>query len=212
MYEYDSRFVFTPLAAAQKILNEPGKVTAFKLKVARGSDTGAIARRLADYFGPPIRAKDWAQLNKNLFYAIQLEKVVISIILTVIVIVAAFNVVSALMMMIHDKSREIAILKTMGLKPGQGFRLFCLIGVGMGVVGTAFGVGFAVAVNWLLRETKLIHLPADIYYINFLPVVVRWHEVGLIAVVAVGISFAATIYPGWKVARRSPLDGLRYDS
>ena len=150
-------------------------------------------------------------LNKNLLYAIQLEKAVISIILTAIVIVAAFNVVSTLMMMIHDKTKEIAILKAMGFRPSQGFMLFCMIGLGMGIIGTIFGVLIALGVNEFLAKTKFIHLPADIYYIGFLPVVVRWREVGLIAVVAILISFLATLYPGWTVARRTPLDGLRYD-
>lgn len=211
MYEYDSKFIFGTLEGVQAILNQPGKVTTFKIRLADGADSRRASDRLGEAFGFPFRAKDWAQLNKNLFYAIRLEKAVIGIILAVIVIVAAFNVVSTLMMMIHDKTKEISILKAMGLRPGQSFGLFCLIGLGMGLVGTAFGVGIGLAINWLLRETRWINLPADIYYISFLPVVVRWEEVGMIAVVAVGIAFLATLYPGWKVMRRSPLDGLRYE-
>jgi lipoprotein-releasing system permease protein len=211
MYEYDSKFIFAPLSSVQGYLNQGKRVTSFNIKVTPGSDTRSASDRLADNFGYPFRAKDWAQLNKNLFYAIQLEKAVIAIILTVIVIVAAFNVVSTLMMMIHDKTKEIAILKAMGFRPAQSFRLFCLIGVGMGVVGTAGGVGVGLCLSWLLKKTHWIDLPADIYYIGFLPVVVQWREILLIAGLALLISFLATLYPGIQVSRRSPLDGLRYE-
>ena len=211
MYEYDSKFVFGALDGVQTFLEQPGRVTSFKIRLKPGSDSRLASDKLAEAFGYPFRAKDWSQLNKNLFYAIKLEKVVIAIILTVIVIVAAFNVVSTLMMMIHDKSKEIAILKAMGFRRGQSFNLFCLIGVGMGVVGTVFGVLLGYVVNWGLEKTRWIELPADIYYIGFLPVVTNWKEVGLIAAVALAISLLATIYPAWKVSRRSPLEGLRYE-
>jgi lipoprotein-releasing system permease protein len=211
MYEYDSKFMWADLSFVQMLVKAPGMATAFKIRLKPGSDARSVAGRLGDHFGYPFRAKDSVMLNKNLFYAIQLEKSVIAIILTVIVIVAAFNVVSTLIMMIHDKTKEIAILKVMGLLPIQGFGLFCLIGVGMGVVGTALGVSVGLGVNWILKHTRIVDLPADIYYINYLPVVERWFEIGAIAAIAILISFVATLYPGWKVARRSPLDGIRYD-
>lgn len=211
LYEYDSKFVYAPIDDVQQLMNQPGRVTTFKMKLKSGADSRSASDRLADQFGYPFRAKDWMQMNKNIFYAIRLEKAVIAIILTAIVIVAAFNVVSTLMMMIHDKSREIAILKAMGFRPGQGFRLFCLIGAGMGFVGTAFGVGLGLAVNWLIDRTHLIQLPPDIYYISFLPVVLRWREIALIAASAMLISFVATLFPAYKVSRRPPLEGLRYE-
>jgi lipoprotein-releasing system permease protein len=211
MYEYDSKFVFATLSAVQNYLGEAGKVTTFRLKLNSGADTRVASDRLADTFGYPFRAKDWGQLNKNLFYAIKLEKAVIAIILTVIVIVAAFNVVSTLMMMIHDKTKEIAILKAMGFKPSQSFQLFCLVGMGIGAIGTAVGVGLGMAVNWVIAHTHLIDLPPDIYYIGFLPVVVNWHEVAIIAGLALVITFFATLYPAFKVSTRSPLDGLRWE-
>jgi lipoprotein-releasing system permease protein len=211
MYEYDSKFIFMALESVQKFLDLPGRVTNFNLKLPPGTNTRRASDRLAESFGYPFRAKDWSQLNKNLFYAIKLEKAVIAIILTVIVIVAAFNVVSTLMMMIHDKNKEIAILKAMGFQPRQSFELFCIIGLGIGVVGTLFGVGAGLGLGWILEKTRWIRLPEDIYYIGFLPIVVYWKEIGLIALVALMISFGATLYPAWRVSRRSPLDGLRYE-
>jgi lipoprotein-releasing system permease protein len=211
MHEYDSKFIFATLGSVQKFLDQPGKVTAFKLRLAPHANSRRAADRLSDNFGYPFRAKDWSQMNKNLFYAIKLEKAVIGIILTAIVIVAAFNVISTLMMMIHDKTKEIAILKAMGFRPSQSFRLFCLIGMGIGSVGIGLGVLIGLAVNWVLARTRLIELPADVYYIGYLPVVVRWVEVGMIAVAALLVTFLATLYPAWKVSTRTPLEGLRYD-
>jgi lipoprotein-releasing system permease protein len=211
MYEYDSKFIFMALDAVQKFLDQPGRVTNFYMKLEPGTETRRISDRLSETFGYPFRAKDWSQLNKNLFYAIKLEKVVIAIILTVIVIVAAFNVVSTLMMMIHDKTKEIAILKAMGFRPMQSFQLFCLIGVGIGAVGTLIGVISGLGLGWVLEKTRWISLPVDIYNIDFLPVVVRWTEVGFIGLMALLIAFLATLYPAWKISRRSPLEGLRYE-
>ncbi|MFZ9595251.1 MAG: FtsX-like permease family protein [Bdellovibrionia bacterium] len=212
MYDYDSKFIFMTLQETQAFLHQPGRVTTFHLKLDSSTKSREVAERLTDGFGFPFRAKDWSHLNKNLFYAIRLEKVVIAIILTVIVIVAAFNVVSTLMMMIHDRSKEISILKAMGLKPSQGFGLFCWIGLGIGCVGTLGGMALGLALGWVINQTHWIQLPPDIYSIEFLSVIVRWKEIALIGVVALLIAFAATLYPSWKVARRSPLEGLRYDA
>lgn len=211
MHEYDSKFVFAPISAVQKLLELPGRATSFKIKLEPGADARVAADRLTDNFGYPFRAKSWSQLNQNLFYAIQLEKVVISIILTIIVIVAAFNMASTLMMMIHDKAKEISILKAIGLRPGQGFRLFCLIGMGIGVLGTVVGLAGGLALNWVLARTRLIELPPGVYHIGFLPVMVNWTEVAMIAAAAMLIAFAATVYPAYKVSTRSPLDGIRYE-
>ncbi len=211
MHDYDSKFIFMPLVAVQKFLEQPQRVTHFNLKLAEGVNSRQVSDRLAESFDYPFRAKDWSQLNRNLFYAIKLEKVVIAIILVVIVIVAAFNVVSTLMMMIHDKTKEIAILKAMGLRPSQSFFLFCSIGIGIGAVGTLLGVVAGLGIVWILEKTHWIQLPADIYYIGFLPVVVRWKEILVIALVALLIAFFATLYPSWAVSRRSLLEGLRYE-
>ncbi len=211
MYDYDSKFIFMRLDAVQKYLDQLGKVTNFNVKLSPGANSRLASDRLAKNFEFPFRAKDWSQLNRNLFYAIQLEKAVIAIILTVIVVVAAFNVVSTLMMMIHDKSKEIAILKAMGFRRAQSFRLFCMIGVGIGAVGICLGMLAGMGLGWILKTTRWITLPSDIYYIGFLPVVMRGKEMGLIAGVALMISFLATLYPSWAVSRRSPLEGIRYE-
>ncbi len=211
MYEYDSKYAFAKLDWTQEVFNLPNRATTFKLKLPRGEDSRKASDRLTESFGYPFRAKDWTQLNKNLFYAIKLEKIVISIILLAIVLVAAFNVVSTLMMMIHDKSKEIAILKAMGLKPSQAFRIFLWIGLGIGLVGTGTGMGLGLLLNWVLDRTKLIKLSSDIYYIDYLPVTMNWNEIVLIAVLSVIIILVATFFPAFRVSTQSPMEGIRYD-
>lgn len=212
MFDYDSKYVFGTISGVRKILDQPSdRVTALKLKLRPGAPARAISDRLSEMFGYPFRAKDWGQLNKNLFYAIELEKVVISVIMTAVILVAAFNVVSTLMMMIHDKAKEIAILKAMGFRRRQGFGLFCLIGMGIGIIGTLAGVSLGLGLNELLARTKWVELPADIYRIGHLPVVVNWLEVGLICALALMITFAATVYPAYRVSTRPPLEGIRYE-
>ncbi len=211
MFEYDSKFIFMTLEAVQGFLEQKGRVTHFNLKLAKGTNARLASDRLGQMFDYPMKSKDWSQLNRNLFYAIQVEKAVIALILTVIILVASFNVVGTLMMMIHDKTKEIGILKAMGLRPEQGFWLFCMIGVGLGGVGTFLGLLGGGLALWGIARLNLIQLPADIYYITFLPVGVRSSEVILIVLVTLLIAAAATVYPALKVARQSPLEGLRHE-
>lgn len=211
MYEYDSKYAFSKLGWTQEIFKLENRVSTFKIKLPRGGDSRKASDRLSESFGYPFRAKDWTQLNRNLFYAIRLEKIVISIILLAIVLVAAFNVVSTLMMMIHDKSKEIAILKAMGLRPGQGFQIFCWIGLGIGLVGTAAGMGLGLLLNLVLDKTKLIRLPADVYYIDYLPVTMNWNEIALIAIISLIVILGATLFPAFRVSTQSPMEGIRYD-
>lgn len=212
MYEYDSKFLFGEIEGMREALDLKGSVTTFKIKLEPEADSLVAAKRLNDGFGYPFRSKSWAQLNKNLFYAIKLEKAVIAIILTAIVVVAAFNVLSTLMMMIEDKTREIAILKAMGFRPGQGFRLFMFLGLAIGVAGVLVGVFLGVGANVFIDRSRLISLPSDIYYIGFLPVVMKAPELVAIAGGALLITLLSTLFPALQVARRPPLQGIREDS
>ncbi|MEN9723266.1 MAG: hypothetical protein RJB38_1252 [Pseudomonadota bacterium] len=208
MFEYDSKFVFAALSDVQGVIGAMDQASSMKLKLREGADSRMASDRLSESFGYPFRAKDWGQLNRNLFYAIQLEKAVIALILTAIVIVAAFNVLSTLMMLMHDKSREVAILKAMGFSSTQAFRLFVWIGGVIGLIGALVGAGLGLFANQALAKSHLIQLPADIYYIGFLPVLTRWTEVGVIVLGACVICLLATLYPAIRVARRSPLEGI----
>lgn len=208
MFEYDSKFVFSTLGKLREILKAAGQVSSIKIRLKNADQSRWASDRLAENFAYPFRAKDWGQLNRNLFYAIQLEKIVISIILTAIILVAAFNVLSTLMMLMHDKSRELAILKAMGFSASQSFQLFLWIGGGIGLVGALVGSILGLLTNQFLSKSRLIELPSDIYYIGFLPVVTRWSEVSWIIAGALVICMVATLYPAIRVARRSPLEGI----
>ena len=212
MHQYDSKFVFAPLKSVQTFLGYPGAVTSFKIRMRAGSTLDHsvdAARKLGDNFGYPFRAKDWAQLNRNLLYAIELEKVVLSIILAAIVIVAAFNIVSTLMMMIHDKGPEIAILKAMGMRPRQSWTLFMCLGGAIGAVGIFSGMAAGLGVNALLKKYQWIELPSDVYYIKFLPVIERWDELLAIGGAALLLCFVAAFVPANIVARKGILEGMR---
>ncbi len=211
LYEYDSKFIFMPLESVQKLLHQHHWITHLNMKLTPGSSSQSVANQLSEVFEYPFRAKDWSQFNQNLFYAIQLEKIVITILLTAIILVASFNVVSTLMMMIHDKTKEITILKVMGLRTPQVFRLFCWIGLGIGIVGILLGVLCGLGLSWLLEKTHWIVLPSDIYYIGFLPVMICWKELLVIAGFSFLITFFATLYPAWKIAHRPHSEGLRYE-
>jgi lipoprotein-releasing system permease protein len=210
-YQYDSKFLLGTLESVQKFLSQPGRVTTYRIKLAPGADAEQVSEQLAENFGYPFRTKHWGELNRNLFYAIKLEKAVIAVILAAIIIVAAFNVISMLMMMIHDKTREMAILKAMGFGKAASFKLFLSIGLLVGATGSFIGLILGLAINQFIARTHLIRLPADIYHIGFLPVVVRWNEVALICLLGIIISFGATVYPALQAARRSALEGLRYE-
>jgi lipoprotein-releasing system permease protein len=211
MYQYDSKFVYGTIQHIQELFNKAGRVSTLKMRLAPQTDEIKVSQRLGDALGGLYTIKYWGELNKSLLYAVQLEKVVMAVILTAIMIVAAFNVVSTLMMMMHDKVREIAILKVMGLKPSQGSRLFKLIGLSIGLIGASLGVGLGLGLNLFLEKAQLVQLPYDIYYLAYLPFRARWLEVGWIAGLALLIAFLATLYPARRMARQKPLEGIRYD-
>jgi lipoprotein-releasing system permease protein len=210
MYRYDSKFVFTPIAFAQDFLGAKNQATSFRIRVKPDSNLRDVSARLNDHFAYPFRAKSWMQLNENLYSAVELEKKVIAIILAAIICVAGFNVLSSLMMMIHDKTKEISILKAMGFKNIQAWKLFTLIAFGIGFVGSTLGVGIGIIVNHFLRNTSLLKLPPDIYYMSQWPILEKWIEVLSIALFTLLICFLASLYPAFKIAKMSPMKGLRW--
>lgn len=212
MYDYDSKYAYAPLASVQKLVfnNEKNYVTSFRMKLKDSSRAQEVATELSSHFGFPYRIRDWSQLNKNLLYAIKLEKAVIAILLTAIMIVAAFNVISALLMMVYEKEKEIAILRVQGVRRRDMFYLFSMVGSFFGMTGTFFGVVLGVICIVFLRTTQLIKLPAEVYHLEYLPVVIRWTEWSAIGLMAFVICFLATVGPAARVARRSPIEGLRW--
>jgi lipoprotein-releasing system permease protein len=219
MYEYDTTLAYVSLAEAQNFLGLGNAVTGIQLKVADVYKTGELSRTINRELGFPFYARDWMQMNKNILFALKTEKMVMFIILTLIVLVAAFGIASTLFMIVMEKTRDIAILKSMGATGRSIMRIFIFEGLVIGVFGTAIGVlgGLVVALNLqpivdvIQRLTGFELFSKDVYYLDHFPSQVVPSDVLLISVTAVAISFVATLYPSWQAARMAPAEALRYE-
>jgi len=174
-------------------------------------DAERVARRLEQTLGTPFRARDWMEVNRNLFLAFKLEKVVYFIVLTLIVLVAAFNIVATLIMVVMEKRKDIAILKSMGATERSIARIFMLKGLIIGVVGTLLGVIGGYAGCWVLRRYQFVELPKDVFYVSTLPVRVYGENFAAVALVSVVICLLATIYPARQAAGLAPVEVIRYE-
>jgi lipoprotein-releasing system permease protein len=210
MYEYDSTLAFMEMKAAQRLLRMPDRIHGIDLRLDDLYAAEAVAEGLRGELDPSYRIQSWAQMNKNLFSALKLEKTVMFIILALIVLVAAFNIASSLIMMVIEKTKDIAIFKAMGATSGSIRKIFILKGMAIGVVGTAAGTLAGVGICWALQRYQFIELPGDVYYITTLPVVLKVRDVMAIAAAAILICFLATLYPATQAARLQPVEAIRY--
>jgi len=210
MYEYDGSFAYIRLADAQQLLRLGKGVTGIEVRVADVYRADRIAADIVKRLGFPFWARDWMRMNQNLFSALKLEKTAMFIILTLIVLVAAFNIASTLIMTVMAKTRDIAILKAMGATNRSIRRIFVLNGMIIGAVGTTLGVTLGATLCALLDRYKFIKLPGDVYYFTTLPVNLRATDVLVIAVAALLICFLATLYPANQASRLNPVEAIRY--
>jgi lipoprotein-releasing system permease protein len=212
MFEYDNKFMYTSLGAAQEVVGlSPGLSSGIEVRVADLMRADVVASSLRSELGFPYRVDDWQQMNAALFGALELEKQAMALILLLIVIVAAFGIVSTLVMMVADKTREIGILKSMGLTSRQVRRIFMIQGVVIGMVGAVLGFAGGMLVTWAVDRFELISIPGDVYFIDRLPVAVEPLEVSLILGATVIIAFLATIYPAVQASRLQPVEAIRHD-
>jgi lipoprotein-releasing system permease protein len=211
MYDYDSSLVYLSLADARDFLSLGDEVTVIELKVKDIHESDKIADIIQDRLRYPYWTKDWKMMNKSLFSALKLEKVTMFIILIMIVLVGALNIISSLVMLVIEKTRDIAILRTMGVSSKSIMSIFIFQGLFVGLIGTVLGLICGSFLCHLLARYKFIKLPADVYYITTLPVNMEWFDVVTIAIAAVIISFLATIYPAWQASKLSPVEALRYE-
>ena len=219
MYDFDNTLAYISIVSAQKFLNMDSRVTGIEIKTSDVYKVKKIGKEIRQKLGFPFWTRDWMEMNRNLFSALKLEKVAMFIILVLIVLVAAFNIISTLIMVVMEKNKDIAILKSMGA-PSKGIlRIFIIEGGVIGVVGTFFGtvVGLATALN-LEKVSGFVEnlfgfkiLPSDVYYIDKLPSQVNPLDVGLIVMTAILISLLATLYPSWRASKLDPAEALRYE-
>ncbi len=211
MYEYDATFAYVAMAEAGKLLGMEGRGTGIEVKVDDIYAAGEVAARIRSTLGYPYWAKDWMQSNRNLFSALKLEKVVMFIILVLIVMVAAFNIISTLIMIVMEKTRDIAVLMTMGATRKTIRRVFALEGLLIGIAGTGLGTALGVILCDLLRRYQFIRLPGDVYYITTLPVLLDPVNLLLVSGSSVLICFLATLYPSGQASRIDPAEAIRYE-
>jgi len=211
MYEYDNQMGYLSVAAAQDLLGLGDAVTGLALWVRDPSRADLVAERLQAELGFPHSLRDWKRLNEPLFAALRLEKMGMTLVLLLIVLVAAFNIVSTLVMVVADKTREIGILRSMGMTARGILKIFMLQGLTIGVAGTLLGLGGGIGLSWVIDYFDLIALPGDVYLIDELPIILNPRDMALILFLSVLISFSATIYPSRQAARLTPVEAIRHE-
>ncbi|MBL8630973.1 MAG: lipoprotein-releasing ABC transporter permease subunit [Rhodospirillaceae bacterium] len=219
MSDFDSSIVFMPLPQAQRFFKYPQSVTNIEIHVENPDLARFIAKEIAQVAGPDRRVLSWEQTNGPFFNALQVERNVMFMILTLIILVAAFNIISGLIMLVKDKSRDIAILRTMGASRGTIMRIFFMAGASIGCVGTLLGFVLGVlfcdnieAIRQVLSALTGTDLfSPEIYYLTKMPAKMDWHETLSVLIMALALSFGATLYPSWRAAKTDPVEALRYE-
>ncbi len=211
MYEFDSNLVYMGLAEAQQFFEMGSGVSGIEVNLKNIYDAPKIASRIESTLGPPYWTRTWRDMYRNLFSALKLEKIAMFIILTFIVLVAAFNIIISLIMLVIEKSRDIAILKSLGATSDRIMRIFVAQGMIVGSAGTLLGAAAGLMGGALLAKYPFIELPEEIYTISTLPIAIYPWDVVIICVVALTICFLATLYPAYRAARLEPAEALRYE-
>lgn len=212
MYEYDSQHLYAALPAAQDLLDLPSDVVSgLAVNLDDPWNAKEVGGDISETLGFPYYTQDWMALNQSLFSALKLEKLAMGVILSLIILVAAFNIISTLIMVVTDKTREIGILKSMGLTDRRVLRLFILQGLAIGVIGTTLGALGGLGLVWVIDRYELISLPGDVYLVDALPLALDISDLILIIVTSITIAFAATIYPARQAARLQPVEAIRHE-
>jgi lipoprotein-releasing system permease protein len=219
MSEYDSSIIFMPLKEAQLFFNKRGRVDVVEAVIDNADDVGAFIPRMRKIIGSKYLFEDWRERNKGFFTALEVERSMMFIILSLIVLVAALNIISGLIMLVKDKSRDIAVLRTMGATRGSIMRIFFVTGAAIGIVGTIAGLIIGVLfcqniesirqfASWLIGVDMF---SSELYYLSEMPAKMEWHEVVQVVIMSLFLSMLATVYPAWRAAKMDPVEALRYE-
>jgi lipoprotein-releasing system permease protein len=211
MYEYDSALAYISLANAQQFFNQPDVATEIEVKVEDIYGVKQLSERIEERLGIAYQVRDWMEMHKNLYAALKLEKMAMFVILILIILVAAFNIVGTLIMVVNDKYKDIAILKSMGARSFSIMKIFILEGLIIGFIGTFLGIVGGMLLATLQNTYHIIALPPDVYYISHLLIKITPRDLILVIVSAISISLVATIYPSWQASKLDPAEALRYE-
>lgn len=213
MYDYDTKNVYTTLEAAQELLgfDASGDVSGIGVRTRDSELAKEIAEEIQNRLGFPYTVESWITWNQALFSALKLEKIAMTLILSLIVVVAAFNIVSTLVMVVSDRTREIGILRAMGMTQKGILRVFVMQGLWIGITGTLTGGGLGLFLCWLLDRYQIIKIPPDVYFVDHLPVSLQAMDLMGIIAISVTISFLATLYPAYRASRLEPVDAIRHE-
>lgn len=211
MFEYDSALIYMSLADAQQFFTLGEQVTGVEVKIRDVYQAQTVARELESVLGFPYTTRDWTEVNSNIFAALKLEKVVYFIVLLLIVLVAAFNIIATLIMVVMEKRKDIAVLKSMGATGSAISRVFIYKGLIIGIVGTLMGTLLGWVGCWLLDRYEFIELPKDVFYVSTLPVKIYAENFFIVGAASVIICLLATIYPARQAARLAPVEVIRYE-
>ncbi len=211
MYDYDLRMVFISLKEAQDLLGLGESVSGLEIKVKDIYKSDIVAKAIQEELGYPYWTKDWKAMNREIFSMLRLQKVTFFIILTMIVLVGALSIISTLVMVVMEKTKNIAILRAMGASAKSIMSIFILQGLLVGVVGTLVGLASGIWICYMLAKYNFITLPSDVYSISTLPVRIESWDVLFVVLVSMGISFLATLYPAWNASKQNPVEAIRYE-
>ena len=213
MYDYDIKNIYVPIEAAQEQLGilDGDRVGGLGVRVRDPDEAGPVSDSIQAALGYEFQAISWSTTNGALFSALELEKLAMYLILTLIVVVAAFNIVSTLVMVVVDRTREIGILKSMGMTDRMILRIFMIQGLSIGVIGTTAGTALGLVIAWVLDTFEIIKIPAEVYFVEKLPVSIHATDVGMIVGVSLVIAFLATIYPALQASRLQPVRAIRHE-
>jgi lipoprotein-releasing system permease protein len=211
MYEYDAAYGFVSLRSAQVLANLDGRVSGLSVKIQDMNQAPMAAQALSLMLGPGFVVSDWIHLNRNLFTWMKMEKKVMFIILNLIIVVAAFNIASTLIMVVMQRVRDIGILRSLGATAGAIMRVFMLHGLIIGIIGTVSGTIGGIVLAQIINRYELIKLPGDVYFIESVPVMLRAGDIAAVGAAALLICFLATLYPAWQASRLVPVEAIRYE-